>query len=369
MRAKQISFSVTAFYLVGVMSNAASAGVTAYTTRVNTPTSTPSSTGSASSASAPAASANSAQPTASSATASGQVPGAEASQSAPNQKTNGPVTTTPPIPNANDNYLGDTLSWDSPIVVQAVGKNRQVDLSHGYCLPANVRVVGTASGFSTATVKPADDSSTGTSTNYLPAILNTDRLLGVLPAQKSDDVTVDPKTSQISVTGDTQVKVQQLTNMCQDLDFKSGPAITIAEGTEFYVSQDDLENAAIRAGWDYGTLVVPFKIQLTKAHAFAGSSTIGAYLGYRLPIHALGFQLTPVIFAGASNIATSETTGGATNSQTVAGLTYGFGLIGTIKDSFHMGIVLGADHVDTAQPYLYNDRPWLSFEIGYSFSQ
>ena len=44
------------------------------------------------------------------------------------------------------------------------------------------------------------------------------------------------------------------------------------------------------------------------------------------------------------------------------------GLLFDVKDDFHIGLVLGFDHVSSAQKYQYNDKPWVSFEIGYSFA-
>ncbi len=107
---------------------------------------------------------------------------------------------------------------------------------------------------------------------------------------------------------------------------------------------------------------------MTGKNAISGSASLGVYAGYRFPVDT-SIVLRPVVFVGGSYIPTSSSSGGTTTSQTVAGFSYGVGLLTNIKDSLQAGVVLGFDHVDSAQPYAYNDKPWISFEIGYSFAQ
>ncbi len=267
---------------------------------------------------------------------------------------NGTTVTIPHLPNSDENYLDDKLRWDTPVQAHAVGANGGVDMTNGYCLPAHKRVVGMSSTFTSAATTSAAPNGGGTTApakSYLPVTLDTKGGIFFSPEQPV------PKADQTTA--------QTNTHMCKDVsNFQD-----IADGTEFYIDADDLKKTATRSGWDFGTLVVPFKLQLSGKNAFTSSATVGAYLGYRMPFDDIGFGLSPVIFAGASNISTSQTTGGTTQSQTVAGISYGFGLIANIKDSFNMGLVFGADHVDSAQPYAYSDKPWVSFEIGYSFAQ
>jgi hypothetical protein len=148
----------------------------------------------------------------------------------------------------------------------------------------------------------------------------------------------------------------------------STPCPRLYEGTQVEIPAKYLADA-YRVGWDYGALVVPFKMQLSDGKPFTGSASVGGYLGYRFPLFDTGLVFSPVAFAGASNILTSATTGGKTTSQTVAGISYGFGLITDVKDGFQAGVIYGYDHVNSAQPYLYNNKPWISFEIGYSFAK
>ena len=78
-------------------------------------------------------------------------------------------------------------------------------------------------------------------------------------------------------------------------------------------------------------------------------------------------MISPVGFAGASNISVPSASD-PSQSQTVAGFSYGGGFITSIKDDVQLGVVVGFDHVD-APNYAYKDKPWLSLEIGYSFAK
>jgi hypothetical protein len=120
-----------------------------------------------------------------------------------------------------------------------------------------------------------------------------------------------------------------------------------------------------RNGLAYGGLVVPFKFQLTGAHQFTSSATVGPYLGYRMDRETVGAAVTFAAFAGASNIAVTK--GGST--QQLAGFGYGIAVLGEIKGGFQLGGVLGFDSVGSNQGFQYNNKPWLALELGYSFSQ
>jgi hypothetical protein len=97
---------------------------------------------------------------------------------------------------------------------------------------------------------------------------------------------------------------------------------------------------------------------------------LGGYVGYRFPWDLWGLRIRPVAFVGLSEVPISQPNGsGGTTSQTLAGISYGVGLIGTIKDRFNLGIIFGADHVDSIQQYQYQDKPWVSLELGISLTK
>jgi hypothetical protein len=264
-------------------------------------------------------------------------------------KSGGGSSTNASIPNSSENYLDDRLAWPSAIEAKT---SLSGDFSNGYCIPANTKVIGAHAGFDTSVQQtPASDSAgPGTSASQYQA------------------VTLDTNHPYLSLFGPRPKKVGppgDAATACPDV---KTPQAYFSPGDLAYISTDDMKNVGYRAGFDYGALIVPFKMQLAGGKAFTGSASVGGYVGYQNPIANLGVNVSPIVFGGASNISTSKTNGSGTSSQTVAGLSYGVGLLFDIKDSFQAGFVLGFDHVSSAQKYQFNDKPWVSFEIGYSFA-
>jgi hypothetical protein len=258
-----------------------------------------------------------------------------------------------PVPNADTNYYDDKLQWDENVV----GWKNATDTDPVFCIPKHITLVGKDSQ-----VRATTDTSgtTPQQKQYLRTVLGDGYFFGLIG--RSEEIQKPPagKSGKFYLPAPADVAT-----VCPAIP--AGKAQDLYDGEPVYVSSDDVARIDRRAGWDYGALAVPFKVQLSGKQAFSGSATLGGYLGYKFPLE--GIVLRPIVFAGASNISTSATTGGTTTSQTVAGLSYGFGLLTTIKGSLQAGLVLGFDHVDSSQPYAYNDKPWLSLEIGYSFAQ
>jgi hypothetical protein len=130
-----------------------------------------------------------------------------------------------------------------------------------------------------------------------------------------------------------------------------------------------------RQGFVYGTLLVPFKYHF-HSHSFTSSASVAPYLGWQSldngndptkPKDSPWPPLQYVLFAGASitPVAGSNSDG---SSQTFAGFSYGMGILTTIKDSFHGGLVVGWDKVNASAKYADNNRPWISLELGFNFS-
>jgi hypothetical protein len=257
------------------------------------------------------------------------------------------------IPNSSGNYLDDRLAWPSAIEAKA---SLGGDVADGYCIPANTKVIGAHAALdtdvqqTTTTGSKTAGQTAGTSTSQFQA------------------VTLDTSKPILGLFGEAQPNTlpapQNHAAVCPDV---TNPQ-TFEEGALAYISAGDMNNVGYRAGFDYGALAVPFKLQLTGGKAYTGSASLGAYLGYQNPIGNWGINVTPMIFAGVSDISTAASTGSTTTSQTVAGLSYGGGFLFQIKDSFQAGVVLGFDHVTSAQTYQYNDKPWISLQLGYSFA-
>ena len=123
-----------------------------------------------------------------------------------------------------------------------------------------------------------------------------------------------------------------------------------------------------RFGWTYGTLVVPYKYQIKGDRSLSGGATLGGYAGFRgSPFGSP--SLVFMGFAGATKVDVPTTKNGQAVTESVAGLSYGVGVLGSIKDAFKLGLVIGADRVDNKLGYVNNGKTWISFSLGYDFYQ
>lgn len=144
--------------------------------------------------------------------------------------------------------------------------------------------------------------------------------------------------------------------------------ILTSVGVGYKIKKEELKNKGFsRVGVTYGTLVLPFKYQLSGNKDITGSATVGAYVGWRLEsFHNVGTTFTPIAFAGASVISGNGTNG---NSSNTMGFSWGVGFIITLKGAFELGGAIGCDSVGSGANYDYNNKPWISVQIGYSFLQ
>ncbi len=117
-------------------------------------------------------------------------------------------------------------------------------------------------------------------------------------------------------------------------------------------------------GVTFGTLVVPFKMR-TRGRTLTGQSSLGPYLGWRTGIRRI--NVTFVATAGLTTIPISGVS--SVESQNLAGLTYGAGVILETIERFQVGLIFGADHLgEKDNPnWEYEDNLWISFSIGFSF--
>lgn len=311
---------------------------------------------------------------------------------------------TKPTQNSQENYKYDRMAWDHSVPAWSYA-DLKANRPPSLCLPSDTVVIGQAAGFTAVANQDDDDSSSDDQTPdspdqeapAAPGNPPADHLGGGAGSQRDGQDNKAPKARKKSDAQDggqesdtktqgqfLEVKVNPnhflwgLFGMKRDEAQKylsdhadqqvcegiSSPA-TLPTDSSIYVKPDNAQ----RWGWEYGALVVPFKMQLGGKHSFTGSASVGAYLGYSFPLWDTGLSVSPVAFAGASNISVPINNGKRDTSQTMAGLSYGLGLITRVKDGFQVGLVFGKDHVDSAQRYQYNDKTWISFEIGYSFAQ
>jgi hypothetical protein len=124
-----------------------------------------------------------------------------------------------------------------------------------------------------------------------------------------------------------------------------------------------------RYGLTYGTLLVPYKMQLKGDRGLSGKASIGGYIGFRQDRSGVtGLALQYVFFGGASSISVPQTVDGKSVSQDLTGLSYGVALLGTVKDTFQLGVVIGADRVNRSANYANNNKPWIALSLGFDFS-
>jgi hypothetical protein len=120
-----------------------------------------------------------------------------------------------------------------------------------------------------------------------------------------------------------------------------------------------------RYGWTFGTLFVPYKYQLRGDRSMSGGSTLGGYLGWRTARPGVSLQF--VVFAGATKVDVPETKDGKTEVKSLAGFSSGVGILGSVKDGFKMGFVVGTDRVNRSAGYTNNGKTWVSLSLGYDF--
>jgi hypothetical protein len=302
---------------------------------------------------------------------------------APNSGSSSSTPSTVTTSNDSNNYKDDRLDWSVAVEGSATPGGPLV-----YCIPAKTVVIGTKSTLDSSTnqMTPTPTGAANANSNSLNVSTQWQQVrLAEQGFPYFGHLRLPGDTLQFATPGDFAAGkddgyvgapmangklTDQGTAMCPGITDATKPTPgNVYEGQPFYVSDGDLQNLDERVGLEYGALVVPFKFQLSKGNALTGSASLGPYLGFRLPFFQTGIVISPVLFAGASTISVSTTSGSTTSSQNLAGLSYGGGLLFTIKDSFHVGVIVGADHVDTSANYQYNNKPWISFEIGYSFAQ
>lgn len=143
---------------------------------------------------------------------------------------------------------------------------------------------------------------------------------------------------------------------------------TLAEvGTLIAVDPDLLGRLSMRrSGWSFGTLGVPYKYQLRGDRSLSGGATLGGYLGRRVSLGD-SMNLQAIVFVGATKVDVPVEKDGTPETQSMFGLSHGIGVLGSVKDGFKMGLVLGWDRVSRSADYANNGKPWVSVSLGYDF--
>lgn len=255
-------------------------------------------------------------------------------------------------PNDKTNYLGDLIKFKFDLGVKVVDTTKVSDdgsfsLSDA-CAKRQTEFKGL--GKTTLGNKPAhlfvvDDTPSGREVTQ-------------------QAVDVKDRTRPASTVAGTATKegdgLKDLFRCASDKDLRKGDVVVIASET--------IETLrARRTGVAFGTLLVPYKYHLRSNKEFSGGATVGGYVGGRIEWTAFEAQYMGFLGASAIEVARAGADGNV-NKESHAGLSYGFGLLGTIKDDFQLGVVLGWDRVGKSVGYANNGKPWLAISLGFGFS-
>jgi hypothetical protein len=122
-----------------------------------------------------------------------------------------------------------------------------------------------------------------------------------------------------------------------------------------------------RQGLAFGTLAVPYKYQVRGDRSTSGGATLGGYFGWRETFSNTELQF--VGFAGATKVDVPKVDkdGKADGTQSLAGFSYGLGVLSTLKASFKLGLVFGQDRVSNSAGYVNNGKTWVSLSLGYAY--
>jgi hypothetical protein len=96
---------------------------------------------------------------------------------------------------------------------------------------------------------------------------------------------------------------------------------------------------------------------------------MGPYLGYRLSKASYGLEVKFIGFLGATTASVNQNVNGQNTTQSLAGFSYGVGVIGEIKKSFQLGFVIGVDKFSDSLAYPNSGQPWLAVSLGFEFDK
>jgi hypothetical protein len=204
---------------------------------------------------------------------------------------------------------------------------------------------------------------TGQSKVGLPACARANTVLKGIGSLAIDGKTLPAFIVSEIPSGDGTNTVSGPLNRCSD-----STALVVVDDVVALEQADLVSIPVSRYGLTYGALLVPFKYHLAGSREFTGNASLGGYLGYRHSSQAQGLEMKWVAFFGATNVSVSQTSNGQTSNLNLAGVTYGVGLIGNVKNAFQLGVIFGADRVSNSAGYKENGKPWIAISLGYDFS-
>jgi hypothetical protein len=132
-----------------------------------------------------------------------------------------------------------------------------------------------------------------------------------------------------------------------------------------------IESGAIRTGWTYGVLALPYKYHLDDK-SFSSGVSVGPYIGRRIDAWGAGYTVAATMAIGTVT-GTSTDTAGNTTSPTLAAFTFAGGVMFDVSKGskpFKAGLFVGRDVVgrDSGAMYPHNRKTWIAVQLGYDFT-
>lgn len=250
-------------------------------------------------------------------------------------------TAEPAIPNDRTNYQGDKLKYSFAFGVTRVDLRKESNNTEVACAPAFTTFKGIGR------LKVGNDQMAAFTVTGVPAVV-------VAPAAAASAVQGSPSATPPTAAATYACEANAAL-------LREGDIVTIKDAMLTGVMPD-------RYGLTYGTLLVPYKYQLGGDKSFASKASVGGYLGFRQDRSGWsGLALQYVGFIGAATVPVSQTIDGQSQVQQISGVSYGLGILGTVKSEFQMGLVIGADRVSKNANYVNNGKPWIALSLGFAF--
>lgn len=137
-----------------------------------------------------------------------------------------------------------------------------------------------------------------------------------------------------------------------------------AGGQTYCISTADLESFFIDfSKIDYGILSVPFKVRFEPFKVFPGG-TLGGFIGRKFVTQRSTSSW--IGFAGLSSIPLNNINSDVIDTK--LGVIFGTGYVWYVTDDFQLGAVMGWDIFDGVGDWVYKYQPWVSFNVGYTFT-
>jgi hypothetical protein len=159
----------------------------------------------------------------------------------------------------------------------------------------------------------------------------------------------------------------------------------LVDGSDFnawlWIRKIDFENLgvnyypSIKGSFVLSGLTAPFKFRPSTGSqpnsVINGDINLGSFIGVRLAKDE-NFGLSVGGHFGISSVslnASNNTSLSGNSTETIQGLTYGYGAIVDLRKQFQIGLIGGFDYGlgNLSKTYVYQNKNWLSFSLNYKF--